>query len=342
MEQSFTKGMKDGNPICLGYFFVSFGFGILVIKSGLPAWVAVAISASNLTSAGQVAGVGVIAAAGSLVEIVLTQLLINCRYALMGLSLGQNLSDEFNVLHRALVSFGITDEIFGVASSKKEPLRPVYMYGLMVVAIAGWVGGTIIGSLGGNIFPQRVMMAFGILLYGMFIAVIIPPIRESRVNLVLILLAALISCLIYFFLPMISSGFAIIISAVIASVVLAIAVPVEDDPEEETTEDPDMPGDAGAPDHDSVKENDSEAEQTENRGMPGDVEELESDLLKAVNSPEEEESVESSESNGEMEELLEVVNVPEEEEAPKPLETKDKEEGSMESSESNSKKEELK
>lgn len=233
MRQSFLKGMKDGIPICLGYFFVSFGFGILVIKSGLPAWVAVAISASNLTSAGQVAGVGVIAAGGSLLEIILTQLLINCRYSLMGLSLGQNLSKEFNFLHRALVSFGITDEIFGVASSQKEPLRPVYMYGLMVVAIAGWVGGTIIGSLGGEIFPPRVTMAFGILLYGMFIAVIIPPIRESLANLVLILLAAFLSFLIYFFLPMISSGFAIIISAVIAAVILAIAVPVEDEEDAE-------------------------------------------------------------------------------------------------------------
>ncbi len=145
------QGVKDGFPICLGYFSVSFGVGILAIKSGLSAWIAVIISATNLTSAGQVAGIGVIAVGGSFIEMVLTQLLINCRYSLMGLSLSQNLSKEFTLIHRMIAAFGITDEIFGVAASKTEPLTPNYMYGLISISTIGWVLGTFLGAVCGEI-----------------------------------------------------------------------------------------------------------------------------------------------------------------------------------------------
>lgn len=234
MNQTFGRGLKDGFPICLGYFFVSFGFGILAVKSGLPAWAATVISATNVTSAGQVAGVGVIAAGGSFLEIILTQLLINIRYSLMGLALSQNLSQEFTWYHRMLVSFGITDEIFGVAASHKDPIRPVYMYGMILIAAGGWVLGTLLGAVSGELFPARLTEAFGILLYGMFIAIIIPPIKEERANLILILIAAAVSCLIYYCFPMISGGFSIIISAVIAAVILALAVPVKEEEEEQS------------------------------------------------------------------------------------------------------------
>ena len=224
----FIKGIKDGIPICLGYFSVSFGFGILAVSQGLPAWAAVVISLTNLTSAGQVAGVGVIAEGGSCLEMILTQLIINCRYFLMAIALSQNLSDKFNLGHRFLAAFGITDEIFGVASSKEEPLTPLYMYGMIIIATIGWTMGTLIGAVAGNVFPEAVRNALGILLYGMFIAVIIPPVRKSRANLAVVLIAAAISCILYYGLPQLSSGFSVIICAVISAAILAVLAPVED------------------------------------------------------------------------------------------------------------------
>ncbi len=233
MKDDFIKGVRYGIPICLGYFFVSFGIGILAVKSGISPWMAALISLTNVTSAGEAAGIGVIAAAGSYIEMILTQFLINLRYSLMGLSLSQNLDESFTTFHRAAVSYGITDEIFGVASGQKEPLKPAFMYGMISISVAGWTLGTLLGGICGDILPTILTNALGVLLYGMFIAIIIPPIRESLSNLVVILLAAAVSCIIYFCLPQISSGFAIIISAVIASVIMAIVHPVEDDEPEE-------------------------------------------------------------------------------------------------------------
>ncbi len=229
MNSEFARGLKNGFPICLGYFFVSFGIGIMASRSGMSPWVATLISLTNLTSAGQAAGIGVIAASGSYIEMVLTQLLINCRYSLMGLSLSQNLDKSFTTAHRAAVSFGITDEIFGVASSEKKPLKPSYMYGMIFIATLGWTLGTLLGGICGDILPPILTNALGIMLYGMFIAIIIPPVRESLNNLAVVLLAAAVSCVIYFGLPQISAGFSIIISAVIASVVMAILRPIPDE-----------------------------------------------------------------------------------------------------------------
>lgn len=233
MSKDFVKGLQHGFPICLGYFFVSFGVGIMASKCGISPWMAALISLTNLTSAGQVAGIGVIAAGGSYIEMILTQLLINCRYCLMGLSLSQNLDKSFKPFHRATVAFGITDEIFGVASGQKEPLKPTYMYGMILIATAGWTSGTLLGGICGDVLPSNLVNALGVMLYGMFIAVIIPPIRESLKNLAVIILASAVSCIIYFGFPQITSGFAIIISAIVASVIMAIVKPVDDDEDAE-------------------------------------------------------------------------------------------------------------
>ena len=112
MNLHFKNGLRDGIPIALGYLSVSFGFGILAVGLGLTPAEAVAISASNLTSAGQVAGVDIIAAGGTCLEMVITQLIINIRYSLMGLSLAQKLDKSFHTPQRLLVSYGITDEDF--------------------------------------------------------------------------------------------------------------------------------------------------------------------------------------------------------------------------------------
>ena len=118
MQKPFRKGLSHGLPICLGYFSVSFGFGILAVKTGLQAIEAIIISVTNLTSAGQAAGGGIIAAGGTVIEMAMTQLVINLRYSLMGLSLSQKLSEKFTTPHRLLASFGITDEIFAIASEE--------------------------------------------------------------------------------------------------------------------------------------------------------------------------------------------------------------------------------
>ena len=227
MKSSFLKGLSHGLPIALGYFSVSFGFGIMAVQSGLSAFQAIMISFTNLTSAGQAAGVGIIAAGGTLVEMALTQLVINLRYSLMGLSLSQKLSEKFTTPHRMIASFGITDEIFAVASSQTEKLVPSYMYGLIVISALGWTGGTAAGALAGLGLPQTLTAAMGILLYGMFIAIIIPAARASRKDLVVICLAALFSVACKYLFPALSSGFAIIISAVLAAVIGAILFPIE-------------------------------------------------------------------------------------------------------------------
>lgn len=227
MQKPFIKGLSHGIPICLGYFSVSFGFGILAVKSGLQAIDAILISLTNLTSAGQAAGVGIIAAAGTLLEMAITQFVINLRYSLMGLTLSQKLSDKFTTLHRLIASFGITDEIFAVAVSQKDKLVPSYMYGLIMISAAGWVGGTALGAVAGLALPASLTAAMGILLYGMFIAIIVPAAKKCRKDLIVILLAAAFSTIFKYLLPMVSFGFAIIISAILAAIVGAILFPVD-------------------------------------------------------------------------------------------------------------------
>ncbi len=227
MQKPFLKGFSHGIPIALGYFSVSFGFGIFAVKSGLQAIEAIIISLTNLTSAGQAAGVGIIAASGTLIEMAATQFIINLRYSLMGLSLSQKLSSSFTTVHRLIASFGITDEIFAVASSQKEKLVPSYMYGLIMISSVGWVSGTALGAVAGLALPASLTAAMGILLYGMFIAIIIPAARSSRKDLTVICLAALFSTVFKLCLPSVSFGFAIIISAVAAAVIGAILFPIE-------------------------------------------------------------------------------------------------------------------
>lgn len=229
----FKCGLKDGIPIALGYLSVSFGFGISAVNGGLSPLAAVIISLTNLTSAGQVAGVEVILALGTLIEMALTQLTINVRYSLMSLSLSQKLDQSFTLPHRLIASFGITDEVFGVASSKKDPLKPIYMYGLILLPFIGWTLGTLLGAVAGNILPPSVNSALGIAIYGMFVAIVLPPAkRETGV-----LAASLISIgvsLALAFIPLfsfITSGFAIIVSALAAAVVAALLFPIKEEDE---------------------------------------------------------------------------------------------------------------
>ena len=229
MKTPFVRGMAHGIPIALGYLSVSFGFGILAVRLGIPVLPTVLISLTNLTSAGQAAGVQIIAAAGTLAEMALTQFIINLRYALMGVSLSQKLDDTFTTSRRLIVSFGITDEVYGVAISQPGRLTASYMMGLILTPVIGWSSGTALGAMAGQLLPTAVSDAMGIVLYGMFLAIILPPARRDRRVLSAVVAAATCSCVCYYFLPMISDGFAVIISALIASVAAALLFPVDEE-----------------------------------------------------------------------------------------------------------------
>lgn len=230
---TFREGVKDGLPIGLGYLSVSFGFGIAVVGAGLPALVAALISMTNVTSAGQLAGLSVIVSCGPMIEMVLTQLVINIRYSLMGISLTQRLDDSFTTPRRLLLSFCITDEIFAVSSVKPERIGTTYFSGLCTLPYAGWTLGTILGAVAGSILPPVVSGALGIMLYGMFLAIIIPPAKKQRGVLVAVLTAVALSC-VFRYVPLfsfLSGGFALIISAIAGAALSAWLFPVADEDE---------------------------------------------------------------------------------------------------------------
>lgn len=229
----FSQGMMDGIPIALGYLSVSFGFGITAVRADLSVLTATVISLCNLTSAGQAAGVAIMAAGGSFVEMALTQLVINLRYGLMSLSLSQKLDESFNTPRRLLVSYGITDEIFAMASSKEGKLSPCYMYGLILIAALCWTLGTFLGAAAGQLLPASLTSAMGLMLYAMFIAIIIPPAKKSRSVMAVVITAALFGLLFRYGLPWVTSGFAVILSAVAAATVGALVFPVEEEAQTE-------------------------------------------------------------------------------------------------------------
>ncbi|MBE6537781.1 MAG: AzlC family ABC transporter permease [Ruminococcaceae bacterium] len=230
---SFRKGLRDGIPICLGYVSVAFAFGILATSQGLSVLEAVLISALNVTSAGQLAAVPIIAMGGGFFELALTQLVINMRYALMSVSLSQRMGKSISLADRFAISFVNTDEVFAVAMSSGLQVGRKYMYGLILTPFFGWTTGTLVGALAGNILPGVIVSALGIALYAMFIAIVIPAARGDKKVALCSLLAIGLSCLLYFtpVLRDIPSGFAIIISAVLASLVFAILAPIPDEEE---------------------------------------------------------------------------------------------------------------
>lgn len=229
-RREYREGLRHGFPIACGYFFVSFTFGILGASLGFRWWESTLISMTNLTSAGQIAGVKTIAAGGSMFELALSQFIINLRYSLMGISLSQNMSEDVNGSKRALLGFGITDEIYGVAASRKTPVTTVYFLGLMTLPYIGWSLGTLFGAILGDVLPATVTEVMSLAIYGMFIAIVVPAAKESRRVLFVVILAAAVSCLMYYMpvLKEVSVGFAIIVSAVAAAAVGTWLFPPED------------------------------------------------------------------------------------------------------------------
>ena len=229
----FKRGVQYGIPIGLGYFAVSFTFGMMSVAGGLHILDAVLISLTNLTSAGQFAGLDIIIAHGSYWELALTELIINLRYCLMSFSLSQKLSRTEPSWHRFFVAHGITDEIFGVSASQKGAVSAFFVYGQMAVAIPGWTLGTLIGAISGSLLPDFLVSALSVAIYGMFLAIIVPPAKKNKSVLAVVIAAMAMSCLFAYtpVLNKVSSGFVIIITTLVVAGLAAFFFPVKDEVE---------------------------------------------------------------------------------------------------------------
>jgi len=227
----FKRGVNQGIPIALGYIPVSFTFGLMAVEGGIPAWIAVLISLTNLTSAGQFAGAGLIIANASLFEISLTTFVINIRYMLMSLSLSQKIAARMPLVKRCIMAFGITDETFAVASLEKEEISFPYMAGLISCPYAGWVLGTLLGAVTTSILPAALQSSMGIALYAMFIALFVPASKKSKSAFIVVIIAISISSAFKWvpYINKISGGWSIIIATIIASAIGAVLFPREED-----------------------------------------------------------------------------------------------------------------
>ncbi len=229
--KEYFAGMKAGMPVCIGYLSVSFGFGAMAVAQGLSIFQSVLISALNLTSAGQFAGLTVLTTSAAVIELILIQLVINSRYALMSMALGQRLGPEATLLRRMAAAFFNTDEVFALGMARQGKLTVSYFTGAGTVAAIGWISGTALGAVAGSLLPASVRMAMSTLLYGMFIAIVIPQARNERPMAICMLTALVFSCL-FAWLPllkMVSSGLAIVICTVATAAMCAVLFPVEED-----------------------------------------------------------------------------------------------------------------
>jgi predicted branched-subunit amino acid permease len=222
----FNQGLRKGMPITLGYVPVAFTFGLLAVQGGLPPWLAVVISMSNLTSAGQFAGVNLIIAQATLAEITLTTFVINIRYLLMSLSLSQRIKEKMPVSMRSIMAFGITDEIFTVASMEEGEISFPFMMGLISGPFFGWAVGTALGAYTSSLLSPTLQGAMGIALYAMFIAIVIPAARASKAALVVAGAGISINSILTW-MPMlnISSGWRITIATILAASLGALLFP---------------------------------------------------------------------------------------------------------------------
>ena len=210
-RESFRKGMKDGVPIALGYFAVSFTFGMMAVAGGLRIWQAVLISLTNLTSAGQFAGLDIIFAGGSMWEMAMTQLIINLRYCLMSFSLSQKFRRE-------------------ESGTGKNNARSIYGRYVSGVAIPGWTLGTLAGGISGSLLPDFMLSALSVAIYGMFLAIIIPPSKKSRPVLGVVVASMAVSTVFAVtpVLKQVSSGFMIIITTLLVAGLAAYFCPLEE------------------------------------------------------------------------------------------------------------------
>ena len=229
-KKEFIEGIRDGIPICLGYFSVSMAFGLTAVLQGIPVWAAILISLTNVTSAGQFAGMNIMLAGGAAAELAVTSLIINIRYFLMSLSVSQKADERMTIPKRLLVSFGITDEVFAVSMQRMKPLSATYMSGLILTPVIGWTSGTAVGALATGFMPKSLSEAMGIALYGMFIAIVVPPAKKNR-KILFAVVMAICASLAFEYVPLltkISGGWALILITVMVSALAATLFPVKE------------------------------------------------------------------------------------------------------------------
>jgi len=227
---AFSNGMRDGIPIALGYFAVAFTLGIAAKNAGFTPLQAMIVSMTNNASAGEYAGFTLISAGAGYLELALMMVVANARYLLMSCALSQKLDPKTPLLHRLLIGYDVTDEIFGICINSPGKLNPFYAYGAFSVAIPGWAIGTYLGVLMGNVLPSNVVSALSVGLYGMFIAIIIPPARQNRLLAGLIIVSMLLS-LLFTVAPVLStipSGTSILILTIVISAAAAILFPIKE------------------------------------------------------------------------------------------------------------------
>ena len=229
--KTYTNGVRRGLPVGVGYFSVSFGFGAMAASQGIRVLDAALISLTNLTSAGQFAGLTLIVAGAGLWEMILTQLVINSRYALMSLALSQRLDSRIGLLPRLVIAFFNTDEIFALAMAQPQPLTVPFLLGLGLTPILGWTAGTLCGALAGSVLPLGIRTALGVMLYGMFIAIVVPPARQEKSVLAACMLALVLSSCFKWVpgLNGVSAGIAIVVSTVVAAAACAWLFPIAEE-----------------------------------------------------------------------------------------------------------------
>lgn len=227
----YRKGFKDGIPIGLGYFAVALTLGIMAEKSGLTAFQAMLTAALTNASAGGFAGFELIGANAPYWQMALMQLVVNARYLLMSCALSQKFAPSTSLLHRSIVAFDVTDEVFGISVAQNGFISPFYNYGAMSISIPCWALGTFFGVIMGNILPPRLVSALSVGLYGMFIAIIIPPARQNKAVAGAVIISFILSFALSLF-KVIPDGMRVIILTVVISLVAALLFPVEEEEDE--------------------------------------------------------------------------------------------------------------
>jgi len=234
----FLYGLRNGIPICMGYFAVSFALGIAARNAGMDAAQSFVMSLTMVASAGQFAAINLIASGAGVIEMITTSVIVNLRYFLMSCSLTQKLKADSGLQHRFLLAYCMTDEIFGLSVSVDGTLEPWYTYGITIVSVSGWCAGTVLGVLMGNILPVWASNALGVAMYGMFLAIIIPPAKKEHFIGGLVAVSMFASWL-FTVLPglkQISSGFRVIILTIVIAGVAAAVRPHDEEPEPERDE----------------------------------------------------------------------------------------------------------
>lgn len=234
MKKDYKEGFILGLPIGIGYFCVSFAFGMMVKNVELPTWIAFLISATNLTSAGQFAGLNLIVQQATYVEIMMTTLIINLRYAIMSMSLSQKIEEKMSIFKRMILAFGVTDEIFAVSMTRTTDITLAYFMGITTPSFVGWTLGSTCGAAFSSVLPHLFADAMNIALYGMFVAIVLPQAKQDKNKRIAVVLSVLMSCL-FAFSPlskMLGSGWTIIVITLVVSAFMAIKYPIQEEEHE--------------------------------------------------------------------------------------------------------------